>query len=53
MISIFLIGTTVEVFADYMEQLIAISLARYPNKELLFLMDNLIAHKSSEIIKLC
>ena len=45
-------GTTNEVFEDYFDTLLKEMKNKYPDKKLVFVLDNLGAHKSSLIIKI-
>jgi len=45
-------GTTSEMFESYLSNLIEHLTLKYPNKELVFLLDNLCAHKTSLIMKI-
>ena len=45
-------GTRNEVFADYFFKLIKAMKEKYPNKQLVFILDNLWAHKSSLILNI-
>lgn len=45
-------GTKNEYFAEYFDELIFHSKKKYPNKTLVFLLDNLWAHKSLLIMKI-
>ncbi len=42
-------GTTKEFFADYLQDLITHSKTRYPDKKIVFVLDNLPSHKTSEV----
>ena len=42
-------GTTSEYFADYLSDLITTAKARYPDKQIIFVLDNLSSHKTSLI----
>jgi len=44
-------GTTTEYFAEYLTNLIDTVTGRYPEKKILFVLDNLSSHKTSEIHK--
>ena len=45
-------GTKNEYFAEYYEKLLISMREKYPNKKLVFLLDNLWAHKSLLIMKI-
>jgi len=45
-------GTTSEMFEAYFYSLVVSLHGKYPNKELVFLLDNLCAHKTSFIMKI-
>lgn len=45
-------GTKNEMFEDYLDQLLTVSKKKYPRKKIVFLLDNLWAHKSSLIMKI-
>ena len=45
-------GTTNEVFRDYFGELLEQMKLKYPDKKLVFILDNCAAHKSSLIIKI-
>ena len=45
-------GTTSEMFESYFSELVLAMKQRYPRKELVFLLDNLRAHKTSLIMKI-
>jgi len=45
-------GTTKEMFSVYFSNLVEAMKQKYPNKELVFLLDNLRAHKTSLIMKI-
>ncbi len=44
-------GTTSEYFAEYLNNLIDTVTNRYPEKRILFVLDNLSSHKTSEVHK--
>ena len=44
-------GTKNEVFEDYLNVLLSLMTKEYPNKQLVIVLDNLKAHKSSLILK--
>lgn len=44
-------GTTLEYFAAYLQDLISVLTTRYPEKKILFVLDNLASHKTSEVHK--
>jgi len=45
-------GTTTEYFEDYFDELVKEMKLKYPEKHLLFIMDNLWAHKSTYIMRI-
>ena len=45
-------GTTIEYFHYYFSDLVNHLVQKYPSKKLLFVMDNLLAHKSYYLIKI-
>ena len=49
---IFAGGTKYEIFEHYYDKLVRSMKVKYPNKKLVFVLDNLRAHKSSLIMKI-
>ena len=45
-------GTKNEVFSEYFENLLTHLSKKYPDKKLLIILDNLISHKSSLILRI-